>query len=65
MSSLLVVSTAVERLTGAAAHWRQEIHRDQELLVKATVVGAITDLDGRPRRIPPGLRQGLEHLIPA
>jgi acyl-CoA thioester hydrolase len=59
----LAVLTAIDRISGAATHWRQEIRRGDELLLVATVIGAITDLRGRVRRVPPEVRTALERLI--
>lgn len=58
----LVVSTRVEEVGRASTRWRQQIHRAAEVLVEAEVIGAVTDLGGRPVRMPERIRQALEAL---
>jgi acyl-CoA thioester hydrolase len=56
---LLTIETAVDEIRAASTVWRQRIRRDGELILSAEVVGAVTDLAGRPRRLPPELRAAL------
>lgn len=58
----LEVSTEVTDVGASASTWRQRLHRGDELLVEATIDAAATDLDGRPVRMPAGLRDALESL---
>lgn len=56
-----VVST-VTRVGASASTWDQALVRDDEVLVEATIEAACTDLDGRPLRMPEGLRTSLASL---
>jgi acyl-CoA thioester hydrolase len=54
--------TVVTTLTGVGAatlQARQQIRRDDQLLADLEIVVACIGRDGRPRRIPPALRQAL------
>src|SRR5262249_11488769 len=54
--------TVVTTLTGVGAatlHAKQQIRRDDQLLADLNIVVACIGRDGRPRRIPPALRQAL------
>ncbi|MFQ5968056.1 MAG: acyl-CoA thioesterase [Acidimicrobiia bacterium] len=55
----LVVETIVDvkRIT---SRWSQRILRNGEPIVEAELTGAVTDLAGRPLRIPAGLAEALE-----
>lgn len=56
---LLTVETETTRL-GAASLWMaQSILRDGAVLNRARLRVAFMDLEGRPRRMPPGLRAAL------
>ncbi|MFQ5947985.1 MAG: acyl-CoA thioesterase [Acidimicrobiia bacterium] len=59
----LTVQTRVVELKAATSRWRQELLRDGEVLVSAEFIGAVTDLDGRPRRMPDELRETLERRL--
>lgn len=59
----VTIQTEVKEVRGASTRWVQRLIRDGELLVEAEVVGAITDLDGRPRRLSPELRDALSALV--
>jgi YbgC/YbaW family acyl-CoA thioester hydrolase len=61
-SSLEVVST-VTNLGASASTWHQALVDDGEVLVEATVDAACTDIDGRPVRMPEGLRASLATLM--
>lgn len=56
----LDVATEVIEVRRASTKWRQTISLNGETYVTAELVGAITDLDGRPRRLPDGFAQALE-----
>ncbi|NQV05341.1 acyl-CoA thioesterase [bacterium] len=55
----LIVRTGVEEIRAASSIWHQQITRDDEVLVEATVHAASTDLDGRPVRTPEEFRLAL------
>ena len=58
----LVVETEVIEVRRASSRWRQRIMRGDEALVTIDLVGAITDLAGKPRRIPDGFAEALEQI---
>ena len=60
----VVVETAVREIGGAATRFRPWVRRGDRLLVEAEVRGALTDLDGRPRRMPPDVVERLRTLQP-
>ncbi len=49
---LLEVETAVAEVRRASTVWRQRILGEGTPYVTAVLTGAITDLEGRPRRVP-------------
>lgn len=58
----LDVETEVVEIQRASTRWRQTIRLAGEVVVEAEVTGAITDLSGRPRRMPPGFQEALAAL---
>lgn len=56
------VRTTVDEIRPASAVWRQVMDRNGDDLAHATVIGAITDVDGRLRRMPPGLVEAMSRL---
>jgi YbgC/YbaW family acyl-CoA thioester hydrolase len=46
----------------ASTSWRQRMFRSDELLATIDLTAAITDLDGRPRRLPDGFAEALQQL---
>ena len=60
----LAVVSGIAELRPASSIWRQEIRRGGEVLVEAEITGACTDLEGRPRRVPPELQGALRRLMP-
>lgn len=58
----LRVRTRVEEVARVSSVWAQEILREEDVLVSSRLIGAVVDLDGRPRRIPPSLRKAMEAL---
>ena len=55
----LTVETAIEAIGAATLSLDQQIRRDGETLVALDVLVACVGRDGRPRRVPPGLRAAL------
>lgn len=60
----LIVETSVAEVRRVSSVWRQRILRGEEVLVTLELVGAITDLDGKPRRMPEGFAEALAELSP-
>ena len=60
----LVVETELVELAGASTRWRQRVVRADggEVLCEAELRIAVTDERGRPRRVPPALRERLDGL---
>lgn len=58
----LTVETSVAEVRRASSVWHQRILRGDELLVTLVLVGAITDLDGKPRRMPDGFADAVSEL---
>ncbi len=58
----LMVETGVVEVRRASSRWRQRITRGDETLVTVELVGAITDLAGKPRRIPDGFAEALAQI---
>ena len=58
------IATRTVDLRAASSHWHQVMTRDGETLAKAEVVGAITNLAGRPVRIPEALHKAMSQLLP-
>lgn len=58
----LEVESSLSEIAGASARWRQVISRDGQTVVEADIRTALTDLSGRPRRLPPEVRAQLEKL---
>ncbi|HEX9977732.1 MAG: thioesterase family protein [Actinomycetota bacterium] len=61
----LVISSAVASIGASASTWHQRVDRGTDRILDATIEAACTDLAGRPVRMPPGLRAGLQTLIEA
>jgi acyl-CoA thioester hydrolase len=57
---LLDISTSVIKIRRASTQWLQTISVGETLYIRAILTGAITDLEGRPRRLPDGFAQALE-----
>lgn len=58
----LSVASSLSDIGAASARWRQVISRGGEVVVDADIRTALTDLAGRPRRLPPEIRAQLERL---
>jgi len=59
LDDALVVDTRVIEIGGATVLLDQRICRDGEVLVALELLVACVGRDGRPRRVPPGLRVAL------
>jgi acyl-CoA thioester hydrolase len=55
----LQIRTALRELTGARMRLAQEVRKDGAILVSAEVEVCLITLDGRPRRVPDGVRKAL------
>jgi len=60
---VLDIATSVLKIGRASTSWRQVISIGDVSYVTAILTGAITDLDGRPRRLPDGFAHALEPVI--
>ncbi len=58
----LVIETEVLEVRRASTRWHQRIVRSGATLVTLEMTGAITDLEGRPRRLPDGFAEALASL---
>ena len=59
LDDALTVETTVEAIGAATLALDQQIRRDGDTLVALDVLVACVGRDGRPRRLPPGLRAAL------
>lgn len=59
----LAVTSSIVELRPASSRWRQEVRRGEEVILEAEITGACTDLQGRPRRVPPDLQAALRRLV--
>ena len=60
---VLDIATSVLKIGRASTTWSQAISVGGENYVTAVLTGAITDLEGRPRRLPDGFALALEPVI--
>lgn len=58
----LLVTTRLAALKGATISLYQDVLRRGDALVRARVRAAFIGLDGRPRRVPHGIRDAMERL---
>lgn len=58
---VLTIETEVLDMQRATHHWRQRMRRAQEAVVDMDLRAAMTDLDGRPTRIPEFFKAALGH----
>lgn len=56
----LTINTWVEEAGRVKSVWRQTILRGDEEVARATVTAAVTDLEGRPRRLPSGFVEQMQ-----
>jgi acyl-CoA thioester hydrolase len=59
LDDLLTVETRIQEIGAATLSLDQQIRRDGETIVALDVLVACVGRDGRPRRVPPGLRAAL------
>jgi acyl-CoA thioester hydrolase len=59
---MLTVETRIQEIGAATLSLDQQIRRDGETIVSLDVLVACVGRDGRPRRVPPGLRAALMKL---
>lgn len=62
LDDIIRVETTLESAKGAKMVFVQKIFRDETLLAEATVVVAVITLDGRPRRMPKGMKERMDEL---
>jgi acyl-CoA thioester hydrolase len=60
----LTIHTSVADAGRVKITWEQVILRGDEVIAEITISGAMTDLDGRPRRIPAQFFDRMESLTP-
>ena len=58
----LTIHTWVEDVGRVKSTWRQTMLRGDEEVARVTVTAAFTDLEGRPRRLPPEFVDHMERL---
>ena len=56
------IETEMTETRRVSTSWRQRMYRDDELLATIELTAAITDLDGKPRRLPDGFAEGLASI---
>ena len=59
LDDMLTVETRIQEIGAATLSLDQQIRRDGETIVALDVLVACVGRDGRPRRVPPGLRAAL------
>ena len=59
----LFIHTWIADVGRVKSTWRQLMHREDEVVAAIEVTAALTDLEGRPRRIPPDVAARMESLI--
>lgn len=62
LDDMLTVETRIQEIGAATLTLDQQIRRDGETIVALDVLVACVGRDGRPRRVPPGLRAALMTL---
>ena len=62
LDDALTVDTRIVEIGGATLLLDQQIRRDDNILVQIDMLVACVGPDGRPRRVPPGLRTALRNL---
>jgi acyl-CoA thioester hydrolase len=56
------IETEVKERRRASSVWHQEMFRDNLLLATLDILGAITDLEGKPTRLPKGFADAFAKL---
>lgn len=64
MDDAVVIKTQVEKLGGASMIMAQEMWRGEEMLAEARFRIAVTDKNGKPRRLPQNLHETMKTLLP-
>jgi acyl-CoA thioester hydrolase len=64
MDDEVVVTASVEKLGGASMVMTQEMWRGEELLAEARFRIAVTDKNGKPKRLPKKLFDKMKTLLP-
>lgn len=59
----LLVRTRFTSMEGARLHLKQSVLRDTEILIEAAVEVCVVTLDGKPRRVPPEMRNKLDEFL--
>jgi acyl-CoA thioester hydrolase len=62
LDDALIVETRVQEIGAATVLLDQQVRRDGEVLTQIDMLVACIGRDGRPRRVPPGLRAALMKL---
>jgi acyl-CoA thioester hydrolase len=62
LDDMLTVETRIQEIGAATLSLDQQIRREGETIVALHVLVACVGRDGRPRRVPPGLRAALMKL---
>lgn len=60
----LTIHTWVEEVGRVKSTWRQDMFRGDEQVARLEVTAAFTDLEGRPRRLPPEFAEKVEQMVP-
>jgi len=58
----LTIHTWIEESGRVKSTWRQLMLRDEEVVATLAITAAMTDLDGRPRRIPENFTEKMQTL---
>lgn len=58
----LTIHTWVESAGRVKSTWRQTMMRGDEEVARVSLTAAFTDLEGRPRRLPPEFAEHMERL---
>lgn len=56
------IETEMIETRRVSTSWRQRMYRDDELLATIELTAAITDLEGKPRRLPDGFAEALASI---
>ena len=56
------IETEMLETRRVSTSWRQRMYRNEELLATIDLTAAITDLEGKPRRLPDGFAEALASI---
>ena len=56
------IETEMIETRRVSTSWRQRMYRDDDLLATIELTAAITDLEGKPRRLPDGFAEALASI---